>query len=96
MERNFIKRSEIIYPIENVDIKNRILNEILFTYLNDNVKARMMQPDATYIHRHPNEGETPIRSQSVLIAVARSGGIKAPPYDEVVKKAGRKSTVKRQ
>jgi len=91
MERNFIKRSEIIYPIESSKLKERIVNEILATYLNDNVKARVMQPDGSYVHRQPQEGEELVRSQSALIAIARAVGIKAPPYEELVKKAGRKS-----
>ena len=73
MPRNFISRAEIIYPIENTGLKSRIINEILMTYLNDNVKARLMQPDGSYIRLQPKEGQTPLRSQSELIAIARSG-----------------------
>ena len=57
MPRNFFKRAEIIYPIENIDLKSRIINEILMTYLNDNVKARLMQPDGSYIRVKPKEGQ---------------------------------------
>ena len=57
MPRNFISRAEIIYPIENTGLKSRIINEILMTYLNDNVKARLMQPDGSYIRLKPKEGQ---------------------------------------
>ena len=95
MPRNFFKRAEIIYPIENIDLKSRIINEILMTYLNDNVKARLMQPDGSYIRVKPKEGQQPLRSQSALIAIARSGGVKSPPYEDLVKKIGMKKGTKR-
>jgi len=94
MERNFIKRSDIVYPIENNALKSRIMDEILGTYLADNVKARVMQPDGSYTRRKLKDGEEPVRSQSALIAIARTGGVKSPPYDEIVKKIGRKKASK--
>ena len=92
MPRNFKKRAEILYPIENTELKARIIKEILMTYLRDNVKARLMQPDGSYIRVKPKEGAKPVRSQSALIAIAREGGIKSPPYEELVKKIGKKKT----
>jgi len=65
------------------------------TYLNDNVKARLMQPDGSYIRMKPKEGQQPLRSQSALIAIARSGGVKSPPYEDLVKKIGMKKGTKR-
>ena len=95
MPRNFKKRAEILYPIENTDLKSRIINEILLTSLNDNVKARLMQPDGSYVRVKLKDGERPIRSQSELIAIARRGGVKSPPYEELVKKIGKKKGLKR-
>jgi polyphosphate kinase len=90
MPRNFKKRAEILYPIENTEVKARIIKEILMTYLKDNVKARLMQPDGSYVRVKPKEGAKLVRSQSALIAIAREGGVKSPPYEEVVKKIGKK------
>jgi polyphosphate kinase len=95
MPRNFFKRAEIIYPIENIDLKSRIINEILMTYLNDNVKARLMQSDGSYTRVKPKDGQEPLRSQSALIAIARSGGVKSRPYEDLVKKIGTKKAFKR-
>jgi polyphosphate kinase len=95
MSRNFRKRAEILFPIENTDLKSRIINEILLTYLSDNVKARLMQPDGSYVRIKPKDGEKPIRSQSELIAIARRGGVKSPPYEELVRKIGKKKGLKR-
>ena len=95
MPRNFKKRAEILYPISSTELKSRIMNEILMTYLKDNVKARLMQPDGSYMRVKPKSGEKPLRSQSELIAIARRGGVKSPPYEELVKKIGKKKGQKR-
>jgi polyphosphate kinase len=95
MPRNFKKRVEILYPIKNADLKSRITNEILMTYLSDNVKARLMQPDGSYIRIAPKEGEKIIRAQMEFIKIARRGGIKAPPYEEFVIKNKAKKRSKR-
>ena len=95
MPRNFKKRAEILYPIQNTNLKSRIIDEILLTYLNDNVKARLMQPDGSYIRFRPKDGQRAVRSQSELIAIARKGGVKSPPYEELVKKIGKKKGHKR-
>ena len=95
MPRNFKKRAEILYPIEDTELKTRIIDEILVTYLNDNVKARLMQPDGSYVRVTPKESAKLVRSQSALIAIARKGGLKSPPYEELVKKIGKKKGLKR-
>jgi len=95
MPRNFKKRAEILYPIRNQALKTRIMDEILMTYLTDNVKARIMQPDGSYqrVMREPNA--KPVRSQSALIAIARKGGVKSPPYDQLVHQIGKKKGKKK-
>jgi len=95
MPRNFKKRAEILYPIEDTELKTRVINEIMMTYLNDNVKARLMQPDGSYVRARPKDGGKLVRSQSTLIAIAREGGVKSPPYEELVKKIGKKKGLKR-
>jgi polyphosphate kinase len=95
MTRNFKKRAEILYPIEDTKLKTRIINEILMTYLNDNVKVRLMQPDGSYVRVKLKDEGKQVRSQSALIAIAREGGVKSPPYEELVKKIGKKKGLKR-
>jgi polyphosphate kinase len=88
MPRNFRKRAEILYPVNDRKIKTRIVNEILMTYLTDNVKARIMQPDGSYRRVQRDTNKAPVRSQSALIAIARKGGLKSPPYSELIKRIG--------
>jgi polyphosphate kinase len=95
MPRNFKKRAEILYPIQDQALKTRIIDEILMTYLTDNVKTRLMQPDGSYqrVRRAPND--KPVRSQSALIAIARKGGVKSPPYSQLVRQIGKKKGKKK-
>jgi len=95
MPRNFKKRAEILYPIMDNNLKSRLMNEILMTYLKDNVKARIMQPDGLYARRKAKGGEKPIRSQTELIVIARQGGVKSLPYEEIVKKIGKRKSAQR-
>ena len=90
MPRNFKKRAEILYPVNDKKLKTRIVNEILMTYLNDNIKSRLMQPDGSYRRVPRDTGKAPVRSQSALIAIARKGGLKSPPYSELVKRIGQR------
>ncbi len=94
MPRNFKRRVECLYPIENKRLKKRIIEEILMTYLRDNVKARIAQPDGSYRRVTPEPGAPRVRAQSELIAIARKGGVKSEPYDELVRKIGKKKRKK--
>ncbi len=58
MTRNTIRRVEVAVPVLDKDIRKRILN-IFGTMLADNVKARVMLPDGSYMHRRDIEEITP-------------------------------------
>ena len=64
MPRNFRRRVEIMFPIEDPELKARLVDGILGVVLADNVKARELQPDGTYRRVAPAKpGEPTIRSQ---------------------------------
>jgi polyphosphate kinase len=69
MPRNFYRRVEVMFPIEQADLRDRILHEIVPAYLKDNVKARILQPDGTYVRETVAEGETPFRVQERFLAL---------------------------
>ncbi len=48
MRRNLLKRLEIMFPIVNDGFRKR-LNDVLNTYFADNVKARRLLSDGTYV-----------------------------------------------
>lgn len=49
MPRNLDRRVELVFPIEDEDLKQRAF-EALDTFLQDNTNARMMLPDTSYKH----------------------------------------------
>ena len=74
MPRNFIRRVEIAFPVEDPSLRDRIVDEVLGTALGDNVKARVLRPDGTYERVQPGTngtGTTPLRSQERYMALAR-------------------------
>ena len=50
MPRNLLERVEVLFPIKDAMLKQRIRGEILEAYLADNVQARILQPDGRYVY----------------------------------------------
>jgi polyphosphate kinase len=62
MPRNLDRRVEILFPVEDPALIDRLRNHILEVYLRDNLKAREMQPDGEYVRVRP-EGRPELNSQ---------------------------------
>ena len=71
MPRNFWRRIETLFPIEEASLQARIVGDIIQPILSDTVKVRELSSDGTYRRRTPGEGETPLRSQIALQHLAR-------------------------
>ena len=71
MPRNFRRRVELMFPIEDPPLRARIIDEILAISLADNVKARELQADGTYKRLTPMPGEPIVRSQVEFQNLAR-------------------------
>ncbi len=71
MPRNFFRRIELMFPVEDVRARARIIEEILPVVLADNVKARILQPDGTYVRASAPAGVPAVRSQLVFQNLAR-------------------------
>lgn len=69
MDRNLVRRIEVVFPIEQPEIKARLI-QILSISLNDNVKARELYPDGTWKRRKRPEGTPAIRSQRYFLDMA--------------------------
>jgi polyphosphate kinase len=69
MPRNFLRRVEVMFPVEDPAIRQRLLDEVLGVSLKDNVKARRLQVDGTYTP--VGSDGPPVRSQGVLMELAR-------------------------
>ena len=70
MDRNLVRRVEVVFPVEQPDLKARLIDEILAITLADNVKCRILHTDGTYTRLRPAEGEPPSRSQTVFLNLA--------------------------
>jgi polyphosphate kinase len=73
MDRNLSRRVEVVWPVEQPDLKHRLIHEILATSLADNVKAREMQSNGTWKRVVPASGETRTRSQARFLEIAAAG-----------------------
>lgn len=67
MSRNLHRRVECCFPIEDAELKQRVIRETLETYLSDNTQAWMLQSDATYVRLTPEEGQAPFSAQQALL-----------------------------
>ena len=69
MPRNLDRRVELVFPIDDQDLKERAFG-ILELMLSDTVNARIQQPDTTYAHID-KRGKAVINSQTEFARLAR-------------------------
>jgi polyphosphate kinase len=70
MPRNLYERCEVLFPIEDPAAVHRLRDEILECYLRDDVKARLLQPDGSYIRAPHTEGHTCLSAQDWLMQLS--------------------------
>jgi polyphosphate kinase len=76
MPRNLVERCEVVFPVLQADLRQRLRREILAAYLADNTKARILQPDGDYV-RAPTTGEL-FSAQEYLMRIAEGAEEKLP------------------
>jgi polyphosphate kinase len=85
MSRNLHERVEVLFPLKNPLLRDRVVHEILAAYLADNVKARFLQKDGRYLRawqsprgrrKSPPRGSAAFSAQDFLIGLAE--GVKMP------------------
>ncbi len=91
MPRNFQRRVEVMFPIEDEALRDRVVDEVLGVALADNVKARRLSPDGSYARVRPEPaaangtngthapGPKLVRSQVRFMELAREKAQAAPP-----------------
>ena len=82
MPRNFIRRVEVMFPVDDESLRDRLIDEILATCRDDNVKARMLLPDGTYQRLRPASGDPLRRSQQRFVELARQSATALPTQPE--------------
>src|SRR5580658_2627467 len=97
MARNLYERVEVLVPLRDEFLRERVRREILDAYLADNRKARILLRDATYIrawqpmhgkrNRKPPTGAAAFSSQDFLIALVVGKQAAPPPCPGKQRKA---------
>jgi len=97
MNRNLHERVEVMFPLKNPLLRDRVMHEILAAYLADNVKARFLQKDGRYLRpwqsprgrskRQPR-GSAAFSAQDFLIGLAE--GTRTP--EEIPEAVSRRSS----
>jgi polyphosphate kinase len=67
MPRNINRRVEILFPVQDSRLIRYLRDDVLETYLNDNLKAREMKPDGSYTRVRAGKNEAPLNSQLWLL-----------------------------
>lgn len=62
MYRNLERRVELMFPIHQKNLKERVIT-LLRAYFDDNTKAHDLGSDGVWRRRRPGEGQTPVRVQ---------------------------------
>jgi polyphosphate kinase len=57
MPRNLYERVEVMFPLKDERLRDRVKNEILDAYLADNVKSRILQRDGSYVKAWQTKGK---------------------------------------
>jgi polyphosphate kinase len=85
MSRNLHERVEVLFPLKDRLLRERVIYEILAAYLADNLKARFLQKDGRYLRswqspaggsKRPPHGRAAFSAQNFLIELAE--GNKSP------------------
>ena len=81
MPRNLFERCEVVFPVRDPAARERIHNEILPALLADTVKARLQQPDGSYLHAGALYKDAPAFSSQEFLMQHAEGklGLEAIP-----------------
>jgi polyphosphate kinase len=66
MSRNLYRRVEAAFPVEDRQLKQRVIDEGLEAYFRDDSQAWLLRPDGSYVRARP--GDKPRCAQSQLLA----------------------------
>src|SRR5215467_3969831 len=95
MPRNLYERAEVLCPVTDPSLKQRVKHEILAAYLADNVKARFLDRNGRYVRLPRRKDQQPFAAQDFLIAVAE-GAATAADIPEMAKPPSRPSAQRRK
>jgi polyphosphate kinase len=102
MPRNLYERVEVVFPVLNAMLRQRVLHEILEVYLADRVKARFLLPDGSYVHAWELKGRRRRATEtSNVLGAGEMTGMNAQEFlmglaegRQIATKAGRQRAAK--
>ena len=71
MPRNFLRRIEVMVPVEDAALRQRLLDEVLGLSLRDTAKAMELRADGSYVPVPVPAGASPFRSQMAALELVR-------------------------
>jgi polyphosphate kinase len=83
MSRNFFRRVEALFPVEDPELRKRLVEDLLPAELRDNEDARILRNDGTYVEPPKAPGEPAFSAQRYFMAAARLRAA-APPIATLV------------
>jgi polyphosphate kinase len=102
MDRNLSRRVEVVFPIEQPNLKQRLIREIIATSLADNLKARELLPDGSYRRLVPDSNQPRVRTQERFLEIAAQNTAgrmvedQAPPIPYIKPRVRERRHAKRQ
>ena len=70
MPRNLFERCEVLFPVNDAQLRARLKDEILAAYLADTAKTRMLEPAGDYRRARPASGKTAFSAQDFFMQLA--------------------------
>jgi polyphosphate kinase len=101
MSRNLHERVEVLFPLKNPLLQDRVVHEILAACMADNVKSRFLQNDGRYLRswqsprgrsKRPPRGKAVFSAQDFLIALAEGTASPEDIPDAIPRKLSRVAT----
>jgi len=77
MPRNLYERVEVLFPLKDAQLRERVVTEILGAYLSDTRKARFLEPDGTYSRPRISRASRGFSAQEHLMKIAEEAAASA-------------------
>ncbi len=84
MPRNFFRRVEVMVPVLAESAREKIRQEVLAPFRDDNSRARDLQPDGSYVRRSPIPGEQVRDAQGSLVEKLSRRGLRSVPTGRTI------------
>jgi polyphosphate kinase len=71
MARNFYRRIEVIFPVDDPKLREYLVNTVLDAYLSDTRQATQLRPNGSYRKVSPSRNSEPVAAQQFFMQAAK-------------------------